>query len=82
MKVEPSDVGLEESGTTEAHLHYSNFLHLPQQSTKRNKVSVEPIVDYTQSQVLTPDDYVDALKNIAERKFRVAQEKREKVKKR
>ena len=82
MEVESSDAKLEESGTAIAPPHYSNFLHLPEQSTKRNKVSGEPIVDYSQSQALTTDGHVDALKSIVERKFKIAQERREKLKER
>ena len=43
---------------------------------KKEKVSAEPIVDYSQSQVLTSDDHVSALESIVEKKIRVAKEKK------
>ena len=55
----------------------TQFLKVPQEPTKRRKVSVEPIINYTQSQILTSHEYVDALESMVEKKFRIAQEKEE-----
>ena len=61
---------------------YTKFFKVPQQPTKRRKVSIEPIMDYSESQILTIDDHVEVLESIVEKKFRIAEEKEEKKRQR
>ena len=69
-----------ESVAIEALQNYIQFLKVRQETTKRSKVSFKPILDYTQSQVLTIGLHIEALEDIVEMKFRVAQEEKEKIK--
>ena len=56
--------------------NFRDLLQIPQCTTRKMKVSAEPIVDYSQSQVLTSDDHVSILESTAEKKIRVAEEKK------
>ena len=57
---------------------YWKFLQHPQ----RENISVEPFVDYSQSQVFTLDLHVEALESIAKKKHEIIQEKTRKKTKR
>ena len=50
------------------HNHISTCLRLPQENQPRQRVACEPIVDYSQSQILTNDSHVENLQSIAQRK--------------
>ena len=44
-----------------SHHNLSTFLRLPQEVDTRNRITCEPLVDYTQSQILTSDVHVETL---------------------
>ena len=79
---ENNDEGPDMSVAAQSTPHYIHLRQVLLQPTKRRKVSLEPIIDYTQSQVLTANEYVEALEDIAKKKFRVAQKKEEKIRQR
>ena len=60
----------------------NDLLQRPQTSTKRRKVSAEPIVDCSQSQILTSNLHVEAWESIVEKKHAILEERREKAKER
>ena len=53
----------------------STFLRLPQQVNTRTKARFEPMVNYSQSQILTTNEHVQTLEAIAQKKEEVAIEK-------
>ena len=57
---------------------FSTFLRLPQAPTTR-KTIVEPLVDYSQSQILTSSQHVEALKDIATQKEEVQLQREERA---
>ena len=46
----------------------STFLRLPQQDVPTHRYTLEPLVDYSQSQILTSNDHVNTLETIAQKK--------------
>ena len=46
----------------------STFLRLPQQDVPTHRSTLEPLVDYSQSQILTSNDHVSTLESIAQKK--------------
>ena len=56
----------------------STFFRLPQEIDTRNRVICEPLVDYTQSQILTSNVYLETLQNIAHKKEEITIEKERK----
>ena len=64
------DLELEEEVVKEESLvsNISTFLKMPQQVPSRSKPSIEHLVEYSQSQILTLDAHVDALNAIVKRK--------------
>ena len=57
---------------------FSTFLRLPQAPTTR-KTIVEPLVDYSQSQILTSSQHVEAMKDIATQKEEVQLQREERA---
>ena len=53
----------------------SNFLRLPQEVVTTRRYRAEPLVDYSQSQILTLVEHVNILHNSAEKKDQLLQEK-------
>ena len=46
----------------------SQFLKLPQKSIQATRIVHEPLVDYSQSQILTSDQHIDNMEDIAKKK--------------
>ena len=46
---------------------YFSLLPPSQETTKRRRISIEPIINYIQFQILTSDDHVDALESIVKK---------------
>ena len=46
----------------------STFLRLPQQDVPTHRSTLKPLVDYSQSQILTSNDHVSTLETIAQKK--------------
>ena len=57
------------------HDNISNFLRMPQEVVTIKKARAEPFIDYSQSQILTSAQHVDALHNIAAKKEKIAEER-------
>ena len=57
---------------------FSTFLRLPQAPTTR-KTIVQPLVDYSQSQILTSSQHVEAMKDIATQKEEVQLQREERA---
>ena len=60
------------------HNHISTCLRLPQENQPRQRVACEPIVDYSQSQILNSDSHVENLQSIAQRKRELCIERKRK----
>ena len=58
----------------------NQFLRLPQEPPSRSNARHEPLVDYSQSHVLTSNKHVETLKRISRNKETIAKEKAEKAK--
>ena len=59
----------------------TDFLKLPQKQGQGTRILHEPLVDYSHSQVLTVDDHIQNMQEIAHKKSIVAMEKEERVQK-
>ena len=59
----------------ESPRNIATFLRMPQKEIPRATTRVEPLIDYSQSQILTSDGHVDNLHTIQQRKDQLAQEK-------
>ena len=46
----------------------SQFLKLPQKSVQAIRIVYEPLMDYSQSQILTSDQHIDNMEDIAKKK--------------
>ena len=69
------DVDVEEEdieGDLDAPTNIGTFLRMPQEVITRMNTRVEPIVDYSKSQILTLDGHLDNLHNIQQRKEKLA----------
>ena len=72
------DVGLRDDDIEErleSPTTITTFLRMPQVVVSRLSTRIEPLVDYSQSQILTSDEHVDNLYSIQQRKEEIAQEK-------
>ena len=58
----------------------SQFLRLPQRIMNAPRILHEPLVDYSKSQLLTSDDHIHSMQEIATKKNLVAKQKKEKLK--
>ena len=67
-----SEEELEERVEAKGPLQYSQFLQVPQEPTKRKKVSFEHIIDYTQFQIVAANEHIEALESIHKKKIIVA----------
>ena len=67
--------GVEPENTTEI----SQFLRLPQRMVQVPKVGHEPLVNYSQSQILTSQQHIQNMEDIAYKKSVVAQQRVEKA---
>ena len=57
------------------HHNISTFLRLPQEKVARERPICEPLIDYSQSQIVTSDAYVETIENIAQKKKKDATKK-------
>ena len=81
--VQEEDLEYSQSPIPVENDHISKFLKLPTTSKKtRNLGRAEPLVDYSQSQLLTSKQHLCNLEDIVTRKERVQKEKEEKLKER
>ena len=81
--VQEEDLEYSQSPVPVENDHISKFLKLPTTSKKtRNLGRAEPLVDYSQSQLLTSEQHLCNLEDIATRKERVQKEKEKKLKER
>ena len=72
------DVGLEDDNIEErleSPTTITTFLRMPQVVVPRPNTRAEPLVDYSQSQIITSDEHVDNFYSIQQRKEEIAQEK-------
>ena len=56
------------SGESLADPGISQFLKLPQNSVQATRILHEPLVDYSQSQILTSNQHIDNMEDIAKKK--------------
>ena len=75
------DVEHEEGAAAKNTPPIANFLKLPQKQGQGTRILHEPLVDYFHSQVLTADDHIQNMQEIAHKKSIVAMEKEERAQK-
>ena len=69
----------QEASPAEDSNNFTHFLRLPQKPQRRRNVNHEPLVDYSQSHILTSNQHVDNLQRITRNKETIAREKAEKA---
>ena len=66
----------DEEENPSVHDNISNFLRMPQEVVTIKKARAEPFIDYSQNQIVTSTQYVDALHNIAAKKGKIAEDEK------
>ena len=74
--LQEEELGSQDPPPTQPNI--STFLRLPQQDVPTHRSILEPLVDYSQSQILTSNDHVSTLESIAQKKIEVARERERK----
>ena len=69
----------QEASVVEDSSNFIHFLRLPQEPPRRRNVIYEPLVDYSQSHILTSNQHVDNLQRITRNKETIAKKKAEKT---
>ena len=75
------DVGLEDDDIEErleSPTTITTFLRMPQVVVSRHNTRAEPLVDYSQNQIITSDEHIENLYSIQQRKEEIAQGKESK----
>ena len=69
----------QEAAAVEDSRNYTHFLRLPQEPPRRSNGNHEPLVDYSQSHILTSNEHVDNLHRITKNKETITKKKAEKA---